>query len=155
MVLTSNKYSAQRVALDGKIFDSRFEKQVYEGLKYYFGSQRIKIHEPIRIFNPTTLYPKGKYWKVDFEVATSRDMLYVEAKGRTNLETYWQFSALEAMRPEVFARTIVIFDKSCGYEKTLLKNFRKNWVEFEGRRFKQVLTFAEFIGVMTGQLIWE
>lgn len=154
MISTSNKYNAQRVTFDGKTFDSRFEKQVYDSLKFYLGVERIKIHEPISIFKPTTLYPKGKYWKVDFEVITSKDMLYVEAKGRVNLETYWQFTALEAMRPEVFSRTIVVFNMAASYEKTLFKNFRRNFVQFDRFRFKQVLTFAEFIGVLTGIQVW-
>lgn len=145
----SNKYNAKKTLIDGHTFDSTFESKVYGALKFYCGIERVTLQPKVKLFSKSTLYPNGKDWKVDFEINTNSDKLFVEAKGKVTLELYHQLTALEVMRKDAFNQFVLVFNKAESFEGMLINKLRANEVCFDRFVFPQVMDYAEFISILS------
>lgn len=104
----SNKYGAIRHKFNGITFDSALELNTYVALSLVVGSETIKVHYPIEISPATKRFPKWS-WKVDFYL-TSLDF-YVESKGVRTSEWMNKLRAIDALKPEVLSKLLIVSEK--------------------------------------------
>ncbi len=86
-MLKRHKYRAKKIKIDGILFDSVYESEIYKELKSRFpesGGFSIVVHPHVRII-PEGCKPQPKKtltWKVDFKITNKHGgEFYVEAKG--------------------------------------------------------------------------
>lgn len=93
-------------------FASQHEYRVYQLLCNAFGKQNIVCQYQVEIIPRCSVYPRGKYWFVDFAVispVTKEPLLLCEAKGEVLREFSYQLACLELNNLDLFALLYVIF----------------------------------------------
>jgi hypothetical protein len=142
---TTSKWCAQKTIVAGQRLDSKFEGKVYELLLQSRSVIDINVHHSLNLLPPSTLYPSGKKWKVDFEVIGNNNVIYIEVKGRITLELYWQLTVLECLRPDLYSRLLLVFEKRSDFEKTMLKQLETMKVTFNGVSIPKVVTYDKLM----------
>jgi hypothetical protein len=94
-------------------FDSQHEFGVYLELCRMYGAERVRGQYRVEIYAPGLCYPRGKEWRVDFAITTSKcnpiPIAYVEAKGAFLPEFGFTLAALEHLQPSVFHKLHIVF----------------------------------------------
>jgi hypothetical protein len=103
----TNKYGAETVLFEGKVFASKWEHHVYMTLRDYFSSDEIQLHPVIVLAEKHPLLGKWE-WKCDFRI-TSLD-IYIEAKGIHTRDWIEKMRALAILKPQTFDNLYVVGD---------------------------------------------
>jgi hypothetical protein len=145
MLQTTSKWCAQKTIIAGQQLDSRFEGKIYELLLQTRSITAIEVHKSLDLFPSSSLYPKGKKWKVDFKCHVNNNVIYIEAKGRLTQELYWQLTTLECLRPDLYSRLLMVFEKRSDFEKTMLKRLETSFVSFDGILLPKITTYDKLM----------
>lgn len=120
------RYRPTKTTIDGIVFASRFESQLYLLLKKQFFVSQI-ICQPKIVLIPKTKTNLGQiYWKPDFAIDTGKTLFYFEAKGDVTETFSLKLRILSDRFPEIFEKCFFVFHdqsfKSHAIAKTLAKN---------------------------------
>lgn len=104
-----SKYGAIKCELNGIVFDSKLERNVYLALLVGFKAEDIKVHYPIPIAEANRHYPAWS-WKIDFFIPKLN--LYIDAKGVRTEGFKEKLHAISVLRPDVLDRLVIVGDKA-------------------------------------------
>jgi hypothetical protein len=111
-------------------FDSTHEFAVYLELSRIYGHRRIVRQYPLEIFPASVCYPKGKTWKVDFAIISSKPPFsftnFVEAKGVMMREFRGTLACLEQNNFEAFEKLSMVFPRAIPTDCTLVKTLSRS-----------------------------
>lgn len=94
-------------------FASMHEYRVFELLSS-FDFYRLRLQHKIELIPPNKveIYPKGKYWTVDFMVETKGgDLIPIEAKGTVMRDFPLILALLEMHKPYLYQNLWIVFPK--------------------------------------------
>lgn len=107
-------------------FDSQHEFKVYLELVRMYGDNRVVRQYPIEIISSGWCYPKGKKWKVDFVVLSSRysqcPEFYIEAKGIITTEFTYILANLEEHQEDIFNGLVLVFPRDIPIKNKVIKS---------------------------------
>ena len=112
-------------------FDSTHEFKVYLELVRIFGAYRVVRQYALEVLPPSSCYPKGKTWRVDFAIASCVNQggynYYVEAKGAFLPEFATTLACLQLHNPFAFDKVHLVFPEKLPTTSKVLNSLKKTW----------------------------